>query len=127
MLVTGEGPANSQCSTPVYLYLEASPKAISRRTSYIRVRLEFLRYPHLIQRLFNVYWCGPPLDFTLASSWTWIGHSVSGLLHMTYFALFRLAFASDISLKLFSLPYTVTRRTVLQKVRYHTLTCSICL
>ena len=27
---------------------EASPKAISRRTSYLRVRLEFLPYPHLI-------------------------------------------------------------------------------
>ena len=46
--------------------------------------MEFLRYPHLIPRLFNVYEFGPPLDFTLASAWTWIGHSVSGLLYMTY-------------------------------------------
>lgn len=36
------------------LYLEASPKAISERTSYLQVRLEFLRYPHLIPALFNV-------------------------------------------------------------------------
>ena len=32
---------------------EASPKAISGRTSYIRVRLEFLRYPQVIRQLFN--------------------------------------------------------------------------
>ena len=32
---------------------EASPKAISRRTSYLRVRLEFLPYPQLIPAFFN--------------------------------------------------------------------------
>ena len=74
--------------------LKASPKAISRRTSYLRVRLEFLRYPQFIRCLFNDNQFGPPLDFTLASSWPWIGHSVSGLLYMTYIALFRLAFTS---------------------------------
>ena len=37
---------------PANLY-EASPKAISRRTSYLRVRLEFLRYPQLIPTFFN--------------------------------------------------------------------------
>ena len=62
---------------------EASPKAISRRTSYIRVRLEFHRYPHVILTLFNGYRFGPPRDFTLASTWTWIGHPVSGLQHAT--------------------------------------------
>ena len=62
---------------------EASPKAISGRTSYIRVRLEFLRYPHLIRQLFNGGRFGPPLGFTPTSSWTWIGHPVSGLLHAT--------------------------------------------
>ncbi len=39
---------------------EASPKAISGRTSYLRVRLEFLRYPHLIPTLFNGCGFGPP-------------------------------------------------------------------
>ena len=58
---------------------EASPKAISGRTSYLRVRLEFLRYPHLITTLFNGCVFGPPRDFTRVSSWTWIGHPVSGL------------------------------------------------
>ena len=72
---------------------KASPKAISRRTSYIRVRLEFHRYPHVIPTLFNVYGFGPPRDFTLASTCTWIGHPVSGLQHATT-ALLRLAFAT---------------------------------
>ena len=62
---------------------EASPKAISRRTSYLRVRLEFLPYPHLIPTLFNGCGFGPPLPFTATSSWTWIGHPVSGLSWLT--------------------------------------------
>ena len=66
---------------------EASPKAISGRTSYIRVRLEFLRYPHLIRQHFNGGRFGPPLPFTATSTWTWIGHPVSGLLHATCRAL----------------------------------------
>ena len=72
---------------------EASPKAISRRTSYLRVRLEFHRYPHVIPALFNGHEFGPPRDFTLASTCTWIGHPVSGLQHATT-ALLRLAFAT---------------------------------
>jgi hypothetical protein len=63
--------------------IEASPKAISRRTSYIRVRLEFHRYPHVIPAFFNRHGFGPPRDFTLASTCTWIGHPVSGLQHVT--------------------------------------------
>ena len=61
----------------------ASPKAISGRTSYLRVRLEFLPYPHLIPTLFNGCGSGPPLPFTAASSWTWVGHPVSGLRVLT--------------------------------------------
>ena len=62
---------------------EASPKAISGRTSYLRVRLEFLPYPHLIATLFNGCACGPPKPFTAPSSWTWIDHPVSGLRTLT--------------------------------------------
>lgn len=47
------GPSYIQCSTSMRLYLDASPKAISGRTSYLRVRLEFLRYPQLIPCFFN--------------------------------------------------------------------------
>ena len=76
--------APSQFSAlPPVIYFKASPKAISERTSYLRVRLEFLRYPHLITTLFNGCVFGPPLPFTATSSWTWIDHPVSGLLRLT--------------------------------------------
>ena len=97
-------------------YLDASPKAISGRTSYLRVRLEFLRYPHLIPTLFNGCGFGPPLPLTAASTWTWIDHPVSGLLLLTL-ALLRLGFPTAPSLEDLTLPVSVTRRTVLQKVR----------
>ena len=42
-------------------------------------------------------------------------------------ALFKLAFASAPDLKSLTLLHTIARRTVLQKVPYHTLTCSRCL
>ena len=98
--VTQDGPL-----VQIVLYLhdpnsEASPKAISERTSYLQVRLEFHRYPHLISALFNVHEFGPPVHFTAPSTWTWVGHLVSGLHPHTYIALFRLAFASAPSLQL---------------------------
>ena len=95
---------------------EASPKAISRRTSYLRVRLEFLPYPHLIPTLFNGCGFGPPQDFTPASTWTWIDHPVSGLPTLTL-ALLRLGFPTAPDLESLTLPVCATRRTVLQKVR----------
>ena len=116
-----EAPSTFSALPPHIFFLKASPKAISRRTSYLRVRLEFLRYPQFIRCLFNDNQFGPPLDFTLASSCSWIGHSVSGLLCMTYIALFRLAFASAPYLtEYLTSPYTITRWTVLQKVRHRT-------
>ena len=53
---------------------DASPKAISGRTSYLHVRLEFHPYPHLILTLFNGYRFGPPHIFTCVSAWTWVDH-----------------------------------------------------
>ena len=97
-------------------HTEASPKAISRRTSYLRVRLEFLPYPHLIPTLFNGCGFGPPLPLTAASAWTWVDHPVSGILLLTL-ALLRLGFPTAPSLENLTLPVSVTRRTVLQKVR----------
>jgi hypothetical protein len=76
----------------VFLYPKASPKAISGRTSYFRVRLAFHPYPHLIHRLFNDGWFEPPLNFTLASLWTWVDHPVSGLLQRTYSRPFKTRF-----------------------------------
>ncbi len=108
---------------PFGLY-KASPKAISGRTSYLRVRLEFLPYPHLIATLFNGCAFGPPLPFTAASSWTWVDHPVSGLSIRTSvidtihnFALLRLGFPSAPHFLCLTLPVCKTRRTVLQKVR----------
>lgn len=77
--VTRDGPL---VQTVLYLRdsnSEASPKAISERTSYLQVRLEFHRYPHLIPAFFNRHGFGPPMRFTASSSWTWVGHLVSGL------------------------------------------------
>ena len=76
-------PPRKFSALPPQDYHEASPKAISRRTSYLRGRLEFLRYPHLIPTLFNGCGFGPPMPFTASSSWTWIGHPVSGLHTLT--------------------------------------------
>ena len=98
---------------------KASPKAISGRTSYIRVRLEFLRYPQVITDYFNRRVFGPPQRFTIASTCSWLGHSVSGLRHDTLHPIqirFRFGF---VSLTL-NPHHIVTRRPVLQKVRYHT-------
>ena len=71
----------------LYLHIslfEASPKAISRRTSYLQVRLEFHPYPQVIQTLFNVSWFGPPRYFTNASTCSWVDHLVSGLHTLTF-------------------------------------------
>ena len=62
---------------------EAAPQCISGRTSYLRVRLEFLLYPQLIQKLCTVKWFGPPRAFRLASPCPWVAHSVSGLIPAT--------------------------------------------
>ena len=81
--VTPDGPL---VQTELYLHYplhEASPKAISERTSYLQVRLEFHRYPHLIPAIFNLHGFGPPVRFTAPSTWTWVGHLVSGLRQRT--------------------------------------------
>ena len=105
---------------PPVISNKASPKAISGRTSYLRVRLEFLRYPQLISHFFNSGEFGPPRSFTSTSTCSWIGHPVSGLWQLTLYALLTLGFPSPPLLNSLSLPVTITRRTVLQKVRYRT-------
>ena len=105
---------------PPVISHNASPKAISGRTSYLRVRLEFLRYPQVIPGLFNGRGFGPPLRLTATSACSWIGHPVSGLIHVTYSP-----YSDSLSLRLrdsshLTLQRTLTRRTVLQKVPDHT-------
>ena len=108
---------------PPVIYYEASPKAISERTSYLQVRLEFLRYPHLIPALFNVRGFGPPSSVTWTSSWTWVDHLVSGLRPHTH-----APYSDSLSLRLRLFNLTshgiVTRRFILQKARHHPLTGS---
>ncbi len=95
----------------------------SERTSYLQVRLEFLRYPHLIPALFNVRGFGPPVSVTLPSPWTWVDHLVSGLQPHTHSP-----YSDSLSLRLrlfnLTLHVIVTRRFILQKARYHPLTGS---
>jgi len=104
-------------------YLEASPKAISERTSYLQVRLAFHPYPHLIPALFNVRGFGPPFSVTWTSPWTWVDHLVSGLRPRTH-----APYSDSLSLRLrifcLTLHGIVTRRFILQKARHHPLTGS---
>ena len=120
-------PPRPFSALPPVMIHDASPKAISGRTSYIRVRLEFLRYPQLIRYHFNGSRFGPPWSFTSTSTWTWVGHPVSGRIQLTSYALFRLALAAAPCLKHLTSLHTYARRTVLQKVPYHPLTGSMCL
>ncbi len=109
-------PPRKFSALPPRDFYEASPKAISGRTSYLRVRLEFLPYPHLIPALFNGRGSGPPAPFTASSAWTWIDHPVSGL-RIPTFALFRLGLPPAPRFSRLTLPAPAARRTVLQKVR----------
>ena len=82
---------------------DASPKAISGRTSYLRVRLEFHRYTQVIRHHCNGGRFGPPWGFTPTSTCSWIGHPVSGLISATSYALFRLALAAAPELQFLNL------------------------
>ena len=119
-------PPSFSALPPVIIH-NASPKAISGRTSYLRVRLEFHRYPQVIADHCNGRAFGPPWGFTPTSTCPWIGHPVSGLLPLTSYALFRLGLPAPPALNALSLPVTITRRTILQKVPHHPLTGFECL
>ena len=116
-------PHPNSALPPIHLHFDASPKAISERTSYLQVRLEFLRYPQVIQALFNVPWFGPPVSFTSPSTCSWVGHMVSGLRHNT---IPPYSDSVSLRLRLFNLTshHIVTRRFILQKARSHPLTGS---
>ena len=68
---------------------KAAPKCISGRTSYLRVRLAFHPYPHVIPQFCNTGGFGPRRGLTPASPCAWIAHPVSGLLTATLAAIFR--------------------------------------
>ena len=64
-------------------FATAAPPCISGRTSYLRVRLEFLPYPQVIPHFCNSGGCGPRRGLTPASPCPWIAHPVSGLIPAT--------------------------------------------
>ena len=100
------GSQHIQCSTSHMLQSEASPKAISARTSYHPVRLEFLLYPQVIRENGSSHRYGPPIYLTIPSTCSWVAHRVSGLGHTTKRAVnprFHLRLHSLSSL---TLPYT---------------------
>ena len=112
-------PSPSSAVPPADSFREASPKAISGRTSYLRVRLAFHPYPQLIPQICNSGEFGPPRRVSFASAWPWIAHAVSGLLDST-----RPPCSDSLSLRLrTSWPLTsthcrVTRRFIPQKARH---------
>jgi hypothetical protein len=59
-LVSGEPPRRSSALPPPRLPAEAVPKYLSGRTSYLRVRLAFHRYPQVIPPVCNLDGFGPP-------------------------------------------------------------------
>ena len=61
----------------------ASPKAISGRTSYLRVRLAYHPYPQLIPQFCNIERFGPPRGVSRASACPWVAHLVSCLIPAT--------------------------------------------
>jgi hypothetical protein len=62
---------------------DASPIAISGRTSYLRVRLAYHPYPQLIPSFCNISGFGPPRGIIPASPWPWVAHPVSCLIPAT--------------------------------------------
>ena len=114
-------PSPNSALPPSFSIPRLALKLFSERTSYLQVRLEFLRYPHLIPALFNVRGFGPPVRFTAPSTWTWVDHMVSGLRLHTHSP-----YSDSLSLRLRLFDLTshaiVTRRFILQKARHHSLT-----
>ena len=87
--------------------------------------MAFHSYPHLIPAFLNRLEFGPPLCVTRVSTWTWVDHSASGLLHTTHSP-----YSDSVSLRLrnfypLTLQYTVTRRFILQKVRHHRIASAL--
>lgn len=82
--------------------------------------MAFHSYTHLIQKLFNAYWCGPPSGVTRTSAWTCVDHLVSRLPPPT-----KTPCSGSLSLRVrhscgLASPVMATRRFIMQKARRHT-------
>ncbi len=76
-------PPSPSSALPPALTSNASPKAISGRTSYLRVRLAFHPYTQVIPVFCNKREFGPPRDVTHASPCPCIAHPVSCRINAT--------------------------------------------
>ena len=99
---------------------DASPKAISGRTSYLPVRLAFHPYPQLIPSFCNRNGFGPPPAVRRVSPWPWVAHQVSCLISAIA-AHFKLAFAPAPAVPALASRRLSTRRLILQKAHGHPL------
>ena len=108
-----------QCSTPTRAYGDASPKAVSERTSYSQIRLAFHSLPQVIPRRCTTYGFGPPSVFRRISPCSWQAHLASGRMYPTdacvrRHALFTLGFPEAPPRKGLATQDTYTRRLILQ-------------
>lgn len=85
---------SSSSSTSRPYFRDASPQAISERTSYRRTRLEFLLYTQVIPECCTARGFGPPPRFIGASPCSYVARPASGLVHAIINALIRLAFTT---------------------------------
>ena len=122
--VTHDGPL---VQTVLYLQdsrFRGSPKEISERTSYLQVRLEFHRYPHLIPAFFNRHGFGPPVRFYRTFTLD-MGRSPGFGYITTYFIRpFQTRFRCGSGFSTLTLHVIMTRRFILQEARRHPLTGS---
>ena len=74
---------SSSSSTSCVQFRDASPQAISERTSYCQARLEFLLYTQVIPQCCTAGGFGPPPGFTQSSPYSYVARLASGLIHAT--------------------------------------------
>ena len=110
-----------QCSTSRHIYRDASPKAVSERTSYSQIRLAFHSLPQVIPMRCTTYGFGPPSCFRRTSPCSWQAHLASGRMYATNpsislraCALFTLGFPTAPPRKGLATQHTHTRRLILQ-------------
>ena len=80
---------------------DASPKAVSERTSYYQIRLAFHSLPQVIPKRCTTYGFGPPSRFRETSPCSWQAHLASCRIYATC-ALFTLGFPTAASVQGFS-------------------------
>ena len=110
---------SSSSSTSRPYFRDASPQAISERTSYRRTRLEFLLYTQVIPECCTARGSGPPRSVTFASPCSYVARPASGLVHAIINALIRLAFTLPPEYDSLGDHVEQTRWLVLQKARRH--------